>query len=434
MIVDQINYNPKQLEGLKILSDKSKKFIKFWGGSRSGKTFLIIRAIRIRCHKYPNSKHLVCRYSFANAKKTIWLQTMLPEFRKDEKLGLCKINLSEGIIHYKNGATVMLGGLEPSRIDSILGAEYSTIFVSEANENKFQDIENLFSRLNDTSNDSKGNQIHCYFICDLNPTVVSSWTYQVFMKGINPNDGKTLNNYHLFTDLWFTPYDNEKNLSNGYIKENLESLSTAKKKRFLEGQYGSYEGLVIKIDENRHIVDDFEIPDHWLRWRGIDFGYIHPFVCLWVAYDKANECAYVYREYVVTKQTVKTHSAEIKKLSKGEVYHRTVSDHDAEDRATLEENGIQTIAANKEVILGLDLMIELFENPQTKVRIFRSCTETRMSLDSYRWKNSEMAVKKGNDREVVKEDDDCADALRYVLMDIFKGSQSNKIVSRRRLE
>ena len=235
-MVDKINYNPKQLEGLKLLSNKLKKFFKFWGGSRSGKTFLIIRAIRIRCHKYPGSKHLVARYSFANAKKTIWLQTMLPEFRKDERIGLCKINLAEGIIRYKNGSVVMLGGLEPSRIDSILGAEYATIFISEANENKFIDIENLFSRLNDTSTDHKGNPIHCFFICDLNPTVVSSWTYQVFIKGINPNDGKPINNFHLFANLWFTPYDNEENLSSGYIQQNLESLSSSKRKRVLERQ------------------------------------------------------------------------------------------------------------------------------------------------------------------------------------------------------
>jgi len=431
---DIIDYNPKQLEGLKILSDRSKKFIKFWGGSRSGKTFLIIRAIRIRCHKYPGSKHLIARYSFANAKKTIWLQTILPEFRKDEKLGICKINLAEGIIHYKNGSTVMLGGLEPSRIDSVLGAEYSTIFVTEANENKFQDIENLFSRLNDTSKDSKGTPIHCYFICDLNPTLISNWTYQVFMKGINPNDGLPISNYHLFTNLWFTPYDNEKNLSTGYIQQNLESLSIAKKKRFLEGQYGSYDGLVIRVDETKHIIDDFEIPEHWHRWRGIDFGYIHPFVCLWVAYDRANERAIVYREYVSTKQTVKTHAQEIKKLSANEQIYKTVSDHDAEDRATLAENGIHTVAAQKEVLVGLDHMIELFESTPTKVQIFRSCVELRNSLDSYRWKNAEMGVKQGKDREVVKEDDDAADALRYILMDLFPiQKKSSRVVSTRRL-
>ncbi|MCB1176537.1 MAG: phage terminase large subunit [Leptospiraceae bacterium] len=418
-MVDKINYNPKQLEGLKLLSNKLKKFFKFWGGSRSGKTFLIIRAIRIRCHKYPGSKHLVARYSFANAKKTIWLQTMLPEFRKDERIGLCKINLAEGIIRYKNGSVVMLGGLEPSRIDSILGAEYATIFISEANENKFIDIENLFSRLNDTSTDHKGNPIHCFFICDLNPTVVSSWTYQVFIKGINPNDGKPINNFHLFTNLWFTPYDNEENLSSGYIQQNLESLSSSKRKRFLEGQYGSFEGLVFPFEENRHIVDDFEIPKNWKRIRSIDFGYVHPFVCLWVAYDESNECAYIYREYVVSRQTVRTHAMEILRLSEGEEISDTICDHDAEDRATLEENGILNIPANKDVLAGLDHVIDLFENPKTKIKIFRSCIELRNSLESYRWKNPDVATKKGKDREVVKEDDDPADALRYAMMELF---------------
>jgi len=448
-LIDQIAWNPKQKEGLKILSTREKKFILFWGGSRSGKTFLTIRAIRIRCHKYPGSKHLIARYSFANAHKTIWLQTMLPEFKKDEQLGLCKILSQPGQVIYRNGAMVILGGLEPSTIDSVLASEYGTIFITEANENRFEVIENLFSRLNDTSKSiANGDPIKLKFIFDLNPTVKTNWTNQLFLNGLDPITKEPKRNFNEYANLWFCPEDNVHNLADGYI-DTLKNLSPAKRKRFYEGVFASYEGLVFQLDDTAHIVDDFPIPHEWKKIRAIDFGYTHPFVCLWLAYDSGNDCAYVYREYIQTKMTVRAHSEEIKRLSiqdlpektrsnpeawksAEKLYSATVADHDAEDRATLYENGITTIPANKEVLMGIDNVIDLLDHTngrRTKIKLFRSCVGTRESCDSYRWRDSAMSNRgKAKDREVIKEEDDPADSLRYGIMELFPVEEGFKFV------
>ncbi len=449
MIFDKIKWNPKQLLGLKILSDAAKKFILFWGGSRSGKTFMTIRAIRIRCHIYPGSKHLVARYSFANAHKTIWLQTMLPEFRKDEKLGLCKILSQPGIIIYKNGSMVILGGLEPSKIDSVLGAEYGTIFVTEANENKFEVIENLFSRLTDTSKDKFGNRIKLKFIFDLNPTVKTNWTNQLFLLGIDPMTGETKGNFHEYANLHFRPEDNEENLSEGYI-EILKNMSPAKRKRYYEGQYGHYDGLVYQLDPVRHIIDDFPIPAHWPKIRVVDFGYIHPFACLWQAYSPEEECMYIYRDYSVSRRTVADHAIEIKALSvldlpkdqqtdpeawklAEKLYQGPIiCDWDREDRATLEQAGFLTTQAAKEVEAGIDNVIELLdhnEKSKPRIKIFRSCSATIFSCETYRWKDAAMSGRAGSkDREVVKENDDEADCIRYGAMHFFPVSKGFEFV------
>lgn len=437
-MIDIPKYNSKQKIALELLKSTVKKFIKFWGGSRSGKTWLVIRFIRVRCHIYPGSKHLVARYSFANAKKTIWLQTMYPEFKKDEDLGLCKILKAEGMVQYKNGSIVMLGGLEPARIDSVLASEYGTIFITEANENRYEYVETLFSRLNDTSKDANGNQIKLKFIIDLNPTVDRSWTNILFMRGLDPIDMTPKSNFHEFAELWFSPEDNRDNLAEGYI-ETLKGMSAAKRKRFYEGKYGSYQGLVFQIQEEIHIVDDFEIPQGWRRIRAIDFGFTHPFVCLWLAYDPKNDVAYVYREWVMTRQTVRYHAGKIKELSvldllderrkspeawkdAEKMYSATVCDHDAEDRATLEENGIRTKKAVKEVLAGIDNVIDLLDcsnGRRPRIKIFRSCSHLTNGIYSYRWKDSGMGGKQARDREVVKEDDDECDALRYGINELF---------------
>jgi phage terminase large subunit len=417
----KVEWNPKQIDGVKLLSDFTKKFILFFGGSRSGKTFLAVYFILYRARHFAGSKHLIARYSFANAKKTIWLQTILPLARKDEKLGLCRINENEGIIKYNNGSLVVLGGLEPSRIDSVLAAEYATIFITEANENKYNHIEPLLSRLNDTAKDEDGNPISLKFICDLNPTVKNNWTNVLFRMGMDPITGNPKEDFHRYAHLHFQPEDNEANLAEGYI-ETLRAMSPALKKRFYFGEYGEYEGLVYHLDEEVHIVDDFEIPADWKRFRGIDFGYHpHPFCCLWAAYDASNDILYFYREHYLGQTTVRRHSEIIKAMTGDEHISWTVADHDAEDRATLLENGIVTVPADKEVLKGIDHVADLLHFDENKTRpnikIFRSCKALITEFYAYKW--ADPATRMAKDREVVKEDDHGPDVVRYMSLRVF---------------
>jgi len=355
-----LRLNRKQKEAGEILAGDSK-YVMFWGGSRSGKTWVICRFIIIRAFKYPGSKHLIVRFAFSNAKKTVWMQTLLPELRQSEIDGFCKISHHEGIVKFTNGSIIMLAGLEPSRIDAVLGGEYATIFVTEANENKYQDIESLFSRLNDNSTNDNGDMIPLKFICDLNPTTTNSWPNILFLRGLDPITMKPKDNFSEFDNLHFKPEDNAENLSEGYI-ETLKNLSPGKRRRFYEGEFGSYEGLVFNVfDESTHVVDDFEIDKNWPRIRSIDFGYTHPFVCLWSAYDEANETVYFYKEWVQRGLTVSVHSEYIKEMSAGETIADTVADHDAEDRATLDENGIRTIKAVKDVLPGIDRVLDILD-------------------------------------------------------------------------
>lgn len=421
VITDQVELTDRQLEGAKLLADPHKKYLLFYGGSRSGKSFLSCYFIRHRARKYAGSKHLVVRYSFANAKKTIWLHTLLALLKDDEDQGLCQVNAAEGLAKYRNGSLIMLGGLEPSRIDSVLASEYGTIFITEANENRYQDVEILFSRLNDTSAAETGESIPLKLICDLNPTFDTNWTNVLFRRGIDPTSRQPKGNYSEYAYLHFKPEDNAVNLAAGYI-ESLKSLSPGHRKRFYEGEYGTYEGLVYRFSEEAHIVTDFKIPVHWARGRAIDFGFTHPFVCLWGAYDADNETLYIYREYSASGLTVRQHAAEIDRLTGFERIAFTVADHNAEDRATLRENGIQTIAADKQVLAGIDRLTELLrygEGKRPNVRIFRSCVKLIEEFYSYRWRDTGVNLK---DREVVKQNDDHLDALRYLCMQTFPHS------------
>lgn len=65
---------PKQAEAIKLLGTYIKH-IALFGGSRSGKTFILIFAIVVRCIKH-KSKHLIIRATFNSIKRSIWLDTL----------------------------------------------------------------------------------------------------------------------------------------------------------------------------------------------------------------------------------------------------------------------------------------------------------------------------------------------------------------------
>ena len=72
-------------------------------------------------------------------------------------------------------------------------------------------------------------------------------------------------------------------------------------------------GLVFPVPEDKLIVDPFEIPDHWKRIAGLDFGYDHPTAVAWIAIDEESDTYYVYDVYSNRQETAIIHSAAIKK-------------------------------------------------------------------------------------------------------------------------
>jgi len=255
------------------------------------------------------------------------------------------------------------------------------------------------------------------------------WSNRVWIKGINPETNEPLNEFDRYAHLWFEPSDNKENLSESFM-DTLKSMTGSRRRRFWEGQYGTYEGLVYSnFDDERHIVDDFQIPHEWLKIRVIDFGFSkgHAFVCLWIALDPSNERVIVYREYVKEGVTVRIHAQRIHELSEEDGYYEfeeAVCDHDAEDRATLEENGIPTKPADKTVLAGIDKMLDFID--RDKFHVFRSCTETISELGSYIWKIKDAGFTK--DREVVKDNDNCMDCCRYGLMELFPINIESEVI------
>ena len=73
------------------------------------------------------------------------------------------------------------------------------------------------------------------------------------------------------------------------------------------------EGAVFPIPDEKITCDPFQIPDHWARIAGHDFGMDHPAAGSWLAVDRDTDTVYMYDEYSESNQLPVYHSAIYKK-------------------------------------------------------------------------------------------------------------------------
>jgi len=63
-------------------------------------------------------------------------------------------------------------------------------------------------------------------------------------------------------------------------------------------------GLVFPYAESNITYEAFEIPQHWPRIAGIDFGYTHHTAVVWLAHDPETDCLYLYDAVKVNKREI----------------------------------------------------------------------------------------------------------------------------------
>lgn len=225
----------KQEQAVDVIA--KNKFTLIEGGARSGKTFLIIRAMLLRAFMVPESYHIALRLRRSHIEGSIWQQTLPQVISKCGWKGLIELNNSDLLCKIKqNGSWVAFDGLDDKdRVDKILGKEYSTIFLNEVSQIGFNEYETLTTRLNPT----KG--LNPKFILDWNPTSQRHWAYRIFHNRKFP-DGKSVpeNDYGLTR---INPFDNKQNISETLF-DTLSNLSGSKRKRFLDGEASEEEGAL----------------------------------------------------------------------------------------------------------------------------------------------------------------------------------------------
>jgi phage terminase large subunit len=98
-------------------------------------------------------------------------------------------------------------------------------------------------------------------------------------------------------------YDNTVLMENdpNYARR-LENLPEQERKAFLEGNWDVFIGQVfMEWRREHHVIEPFEIPKGWYKWRAMDWGFTKPYCVKWYACDHDGRIV-VYRELYGCKQ------------------------------------------------------------------------------------------------------------------------------------
>ena len=269
---------------------------------------------------------LALRYHGLNL---LLLRRTLPELRENhlipmqrELYGFAVYNSAERVFRFPNGSRIKLGYCDTLQdVYQYQGQEYAVIGLEEATHFTEEQMRFLTTCNRTTRKDFSPRM---YYTC--NPgNVGHAWVKRLFIDRLyaeneNPND-------YLFIPARI--YDNKVLLEAdpNYIRQ-LEALPEELRRAHLDGDWDVHAGQYFReFSRDRHVIEPFEIPSWWRRFRSMDWGYNDPCCVLWHAVDGENR-VYTYRELYVRETRAGEVASMVLELSRGESISYTVASPD----------------------------------------------------------------------------------------------------------
>ena len=371
------------------------------------------------------------RYAHRAAHRALIIRRSMPELREliDKSRELypkafpgCKYREVEKLWNFPSGAKIEFGFLErDADVYRYQGQAYSWIGFDEITHLPTEFSWNyLASRLRTTDS-----EIVPYMRCTANPGGVGAhWVKNRYILPSDPDtsfvgkDGLTRK---------FIPARLEDNpflAMDGRYEKMLKALPPTQRKQLLEGNWDVNEGAAFtEFSLENHVIPPFQIPIHWDRVKGIDYGYASESACIWATIDPSDGTLIVYRELYrkgLTGQDLGTIITEMEVEDPFSV--QGVLDTAAWSRTgttgptvgeTLVRQGHKLRRADKNRIQGkiqIHEYLRLQPSGRPRLQIFSSCPSLIRELQS-------IPLDKTNPEDVNTHAPDHAyDALRYLIM------------------
>jgi hypothetical protein len=187
----------------------------------------------------------------------------------------------------------------------------------------------------------------------------------------------------------------------GEIARNLANTPEELRETRCWGAFSSFEGVVFREIQPKHIIEPIDIPPDWQRTRSMDFG--TSFGCVWLAFDSSRGCWYVTNEYYKEDGAmIAEHAACINAVP----WRLGATFGDPADQTSIRELSrydIHVSGALKDTEASIELIRRLLI--ADRLFFFNSCGMTIRQCRAYR-------RKKGSS-EIYKHWDHLVDALRY---------------------
>ena len=299
----------------------------FYGGARGGgKSYaMLIDPLRY-CHKAGH--------------RALLLRRTMPELRDiinhsqrlySQAFPGAKWREQEKEWRFPSGAKIEFGYAE-NMTDALRyqGQSYTWIGIDELPQYPSPDIYNFLR----SSLRSVDPTIPVYLRATGNPgNIGSQWVREMFVNPAVPNTTFDIRvDTPVGTKVITRRFIPAKLQDNPYLMQTddyyamLASLPEIQKKQFLDGDWDAFEDSAFpEFRKDIHIVEPFEIPKGWQRFRAADWGYSSPACCLWFAIDYDNNL-WVYRELYTQKITADIFARKVLDLESGEYIRYGVLD------------------------------------------------------------------------------------------------------------
>ena len=265
----------KQIEAQKILAGPAVHIMLF-GGSRSGKTFLLTRNVIMRALKADESRHSILRFRFNHVKSSIVHDTFPKVMRLAFPGVNYRIDKTDWFAEFDNGSQIWFGGLDDKeRTEKILGQEYATIYLNECSQipqgSRDMAVTRLAQKVEQHIENRPSKMLRPRMYYDCNPPTKAHWSYKLFVNKTDPDTKRALSNPDDYSWFQINPQDNADNLSDGYL-DTLRSLSGRLQRRFLLGEFADATPNQLFSDEwfDKWRVLDGQLPDMVRIVIGVD--------------------------------------------------------------------------------------------------------------------------------------------------------------------
>jgi PBSX family phage terminase large subunit len=382
------------------------KHILLFGGSRSGKTTVLVMALIYRALRFAGSRHLICRLRAKDARSSVLRETLLPWLTNTIGNQNYTYLVHENMITLFNGSEIWIGGLgDREQADKILGHEYNTIYFNEISQLSYAAVTTAYSRLAMRVPGCRN-----LFLYDCNPGSPLHWAYKIFIHKKTFLTGEPLEKPELYVSMILNPEDNKEHLPEDYISDILDALPEKQRARFRDGAWVKAEGVIYEKFGETMILKPEELPETFDRLSaGQDFGLNITNVKI----GRLNDVIYVLADYGAYNMTTQSFNDELTArgwfdLGPDGLGFPVYCDPAGGERIQEITGGIK---ANNSVESGIDYINAKIERGQ----FFVSAKCTGVLSEIWDYCRDEAG-------EIVKVNDHFMDALRYaVFSDVQQG-------------
>ena len=318
--------NPRQTEAEQ-LSHKVDELL-YGGAAGGGKSEWLLWHVLHLSLEHPGHKSLVLRANFPELQRTL-IRNSIARFATLPVKQRPTWRAAAKEWKFPNGSLIDFGHCETDDdVRKYLSAEYECIAFDELTEFTDYQYSMLRTRLR-TTQTQRDRGIRPHVIACSNPGQRGhAWVKETFVDP-HPNG---YGHHTLTTETAgitatrtigycrATVHDNP-HIDPGYIN-NLATGPEHLRRLYLEGDWNSFEGryfpdykptIQTPTGEQpwHYHPQPFHPPEHWPRWRGIDYGYVAPYCCLWTTRDPHTGITHIYREDYTTGCTAEEQTRRI---------------------------------------------------------------------------------------------------------------------------